>query len=368
MAKADVKGILGKLRGHVRQAKELAAADAKQRRDAEKHPQSIILGKRDTQGEYDVARELYTTLGGQSRKITTEDLATFRHNMETAQSRFVGAGITARQVLDMAAGHPLKNVDGGDDLALARSQIKMAVPASATNADVRFITDTGPDSKDARHHVLVRFLGFGDVTREMLTTPTNDEKSKAITPKQAANKLRKQRLAFDCDCGRTRYFLRYVATIGGFNAGRAERGYPKIRNPGLKGVACKHVLRVMTEIESSSLVWNFLTKHLEKILLSADNRAHSKHVQADAEAMAAKQSARPRQIKTSEERARQRDAARLKSLVAQSSQPKRVAAATKRAKRMAAAGQVDTILSQFRNLPAEVRAELMAALQKEQTQ
>lgn len=352
MAKPDIKGILGKLRGHVGQSKDLAAADAKQRRDAEKHPQSIILGKRDIQGEYDAKRVLYTTLGGAPREITRDDLATFRHNMQEVQNRLSSRGITARQVLELAAGNPLKNVDNRDDLELAKRQIRMAVPASATNSDVRFVTNAGPASKDVRHHVLVRFLGFADVALEMMATPTSGEKKKAITPKQAANKLRKGSLAFDCDCGRHRYFLRYISTIGGFNAGRAEHGYPKIRNPGLKGVACKHVLRVMAEVESSNLVWNFLTRHMEKVLQSADNRAHHQHTQVNAEAMAAKQVSRPRAIKA------------LQQAAKQAPPPKRVAGATRRAKRASDAEQASAILAQIKGLPAAVRADLLAALQK----
>lgn len=367
MAKLNARDALGKLRGHVGAAKKLAAADAQQRKDAEKSPRSIILGKQDVQGEYDAFRALTTTLGGAHREITHEDLATFRHNMRELQGRITGEGLTARQILDMASGNPLKNVDGNDDLALARKQIRMAVPASATNNDVRFITNAGPDSKDVRHHVLVRFLGFADVAREMMTTPTTGDKTtKVITPKQGANKLRKQRLAFDCDCGRHRYFFRYVAEIGGFNAGRKELGYPKIRNPGLKGVACKHVLRVMSEVESSTLVLNFLTRHLEKLLRSADNHATNRHSQKDAEAMAAKQAAKPRAIKTSEDRLRQRDAIRLKAAVQAAPPPKKLAAGTRKSQAIADAGHGETILKMYglQNLSTKDKADLIAALRK----
>ncbi len=61
--------------------------------------------------------------------------------------------------------------------------------------------------------------------------------------------LTKSYLKFDCDCGRHRFWYRYISTIGGFNAGRDETGFPKIRNPQLTGVACKHVLRTLTAIQ-----------------------------------------------------------------------------------------------------------------------
>lgn len=137
MPKAEVNQLLGKLRGHVGEAKSRASADAAQRKAAEKTPRSIILGKNDVQGEYDAHRVLTTTLGGGLRAMTSDDLATFRQNMRTAQKNFQGNGITARQVIDLASSRPLGyalNADktsNGSDIDRARSEITMAVPVSA---------------------------------------------------------------------------------------------------------------------------------------------------------------------------------------------------------------------------------------------
>lgn len=99
---------------------------------------------------------------------------------------------------------------------------------------MHFITNAGPNSDVARHHVHVQFLDFDAA----VGASPND-------PKKLGKLVTAGRLLFDCDCGRHTFWYRYIATIGKFNTGRPETGFPKIRNPKLMGVACKHVLRTM---------------------------------------------------------------------------------------------------------------------------
>jgi len=302
-----IRASIGKLKGHVSEAKTNAREDLRERQAAEKSPRSIILTKNEVQGEWDASRVLMTTMGGKVRPITTSDLAQFRHNMKLAQRNFNGDGITARQVIDLAASRPMPGAGPETDLDRAKKQITMAVPASAMNGQIRFITNAGPESDVNRHHVLVRFNAFSEAANRLMSSKTRDNKS----PKQIANWLRKQKLAFDCDCGRHRYWFRYISTIGNFNAGRKEMGFPKIRNPNLKGVACKHVLRVMAEVESSGNVLNFLAKHMEKLQASADNTAKHNARQADID----KQKASATRIKTSDQRAAERAKAKEKKAI-----------------------------------------------------
>ena len=165
-------------------------------------------------------------------------------------------------------------------------------------------------------------------------------------PKQTANWLRKQKLAFDCDCGRHRYWFRYISTIGNFNAGRKELGFPKIRNSNLLGVACKHVLRVMSEVESSTSVLNFLTKHMIKLRDSQDNTARHQAKQSDFDDDIKKKSSRkqPKPIKTSIQRERERQRAKEREqLHKKAKQVTRVArkpAATRRIEAAMASGKL----------------------------
>lgn len=249
--KTDDKGWLGRIRSATKEAKDTWKADQEQRRAAGRAEKSVILDPRDVQGDYDASRLLFTTLGGKLRKITADDLYAFRRNIQTVQQRYA-KGITARQVID------LSQADGLGDLERARRQITHAIPVSFARGEMHFITNASKESKAKRHHVLVRFLSFGAAAA-----------SGKQTPAKAAHWLRKQPLAFDCDCGRHRYWFRYIASIGGFAAGRAETGFPKIRNPGLRGVACKHVLRVMAEIDKGALPVQNL---LERTIDAAQNR------------------------------------------------------------------------------------------------
>ncbi|WP_342315738.1 hypothetical protein [Lysobacter sp. FW306-1B-D06B] len=353
---AKFKSPLGSIRGSSTEAKHRFETDRREREAAGKAPRSIILSPNDVRGQYDAGRVLTTTLGGERRPLTHEDLATFRRNMQTV-GKLTAPGVTARQVIDIASSGPLMTKLGDiGDLGRAREQIKMAAPVAATvsiqsrrSLDVRFLTDASPDSKVARHTVIIRLLGYGEQLRILAAAPLDPDKAeaeKARTPKQAADALRKGYLAFDCDCERHRYFFRYVATIGGFNAGRDETGYPKVRNPTLRGIACKHVLRVMAELQSSAGILSFLEKAMSKAQASIEKRVSHAATQAEADAVAAKQAAKPREILTTEQRKAISRAARARRSIIAAAQ---VAAAESPARRVAPAtrrltsGQKDAV-------------------------
>jgi hypothetical protein len=221
-ARVNLSAVLGK-RGFDSEVKrnradELASREANAKR---------VLGT-DTIRDKDVdaARLLFTTLGGQLRPITMADLRQFEHNAQQLGSRFKG-GITARGVVDAS----LKV-----DRERANAQIHTAVAMSAKEGALHFVTNAGPDSDVSRHHVHVKFPAYPS-----FATSTAD-------PKRAARSMLNGPLLFECDCGRFRYWYRYIATKGKFVHGRLETGFPKIRNPNLVGVSCKHGLRVMQAV------------------------------------------------------------------------------------------------------------------------
>lgn len=102
------------------------------------------------------------------------------------------------------------------------------------------MTNASKGSPVANHYVTVKFLNFSD----LVTQP------RKVGLKLSREQLAKGAVKFDCDCGRHTFWFRYLATIGKYAHGRQENGFPKIRNPHLQGVACKHVLRVMQFITS----------------------------------------------------------------------------------------------------------------------
>lgn len=325
------------LKGAVSEARARAKADADRRAAAGSGEKSVILNPKDVRGDYDAVRLLSTTLGLQPgekpRALTSDDLAAFRHNANLLGKRFAG-GVTPRNVIDMSETVDRKR---------AREQITTALPVSARGVkdasgkvdrlEVRFMTNASKDSPDDRHHVTVEFMGY----------PVAIASAAKKTAVKGALLMRKQNVRFDCDCGRHTFWYRYLATIGNYNAGRAENGYPKIRNPNLAGMACKHVLRVMTEIESGAYVASFLTRAVEKGRKSEDGSGNIRARQKQNDQQAEKQADRPtaRGAKGIGDRDFERSAAALRKLSrATSTKPKVVASGSKRIK--ALAGQPST--------------------------
>lgn len=327
----DYTRSIGSVAGSGEDARRLAREDARQRENAAKVPKSIILTTEEIRtGEWNAEKVLMTTIGGQLRIITGSDLIAFRANKERVKERYTG-GITPKGVIHFAL--PTRR-------ARAREEIHMAVAVQGnTNtqgAVVRFITNAGPDCAlpNARHHVTVFFRDFFPA------------KSMEANAKQAAKWLVKRPIKFDCECEDHRYRFRYIASIGEFNWGRKEDGYPKIRNPRLEGVACKHVVRVMQQIDNSSIVLNFLTKMLDKSRKNdASGKAAAQTTQKQAEKIAKRQLARPSKIAPP-------------SMV----DPKLKAEMTKAAKKVKPDGHKTRITKQVEKSPETIATEAIAAL------
>jgi hypothetical protein len=221
-----------------------AAAEAAKRYEDNARSQAAarnLLRPDEVAGEYDAGRLLQTTLGGQMRPITHEDLQTFKRNAEALGKRFRG-GITPKGVIDRS----LKI-----DRERSNAQIRVALPRQYGDGKMHFVTNAGPDSDVTRHHVLVEFLNYSAGVASP-SKPTDMAKIVTAGP-----------IRFSCDCGRHKYWYSYIATIGRFSAGVAQIGFPKIKNPHLVGVACKHVLRVMNEL-SGPLVRGHVATMIER--------------------------------------------------------------------------------------------------------
>jgi hypothetical protein len=274
-----------------RAAKALAEADLKRRQNAEHtlEPEHWNTGRKKSP-----ALALKTTLGGQMRSITAEDLRTFKATIQRLQGDRLHKGLVAKEVISMAA---------AIDLERARKEIHHATPFRMVSGAVQFSTNASQGSKSARHVVRVDFSGFG----ACVASP--------LTPLKAAASMAKDApLRFECDCERHTFWYRYIASIGGWNTGRTETGFPKIRNPTLTGVACKHVLRVMTELQSAA-VHRPLARMIEteRQRLAGLTRQTVVKLQAkETRQLADKQKAKPRTIKKTEMEKAEKTAARAK--------------------------------------------------------
>ena len=245
----------GKLR---RELQGRRSADNQQRALAEREieyddrgrkiPRPMFLRPEDiAQGvDYDVEKVLYTTLGQQKgeppRRITRDDILAFQDNILLLKDQYK-KGITVQNIINLSL---------QDDIDRANQQIYMSVPLSRKSGLVHFLTNAGPDSKVQNHHVEVEFANFGSVVFDIKKEAVNTVK----------NRIANGKIKFECDCERHTFWFRYMATIGGYGLGRQEGGFPKVRNPHLSGVACKHVLRVAQWIISPAGI-QYLKKQVE---------------------------------------------------------------------------------------------------------
>lgn len=228
---------------------------AEEERDSsseKKGSRPTFLRPTDIAGEYDFKRALQTTLNmpeGQTRPLTKADLNAFAANIKQIASAYKG-GITVPQVISLS---------NQDDIDRANRQIHTSIPVGRKENVVHFVTNASRetlerDPKAPRfHHVHVEFMAFNELV-------FNPERVRATT---VQNRLSNGRVRFECDCGRFNFWFRYLNTVSGTVLGRKEGGFPKIRNPNMTGVACKHILRVMHWIKSSS-GRQYLSMALEK--------------------------------------------------------------------------------------------------------
>lgn len=272
-----------------------AISDAKARQKADAARRAVADGILDPTTLYneDVSGKLTTTLGGVNRAITIDDLKVFKQKVDAFEAEIKrkggGAlgGISPRAVIDMAL---------APDLRRARKEITRAVLHNAKNGVLHFITNAGPNSTAVRHHVHIEMMSFNAAAA-----------AATLDPQKAARKLRAGAIKFDCDCGRHTFWYRYIATIGRWAYGRQEGGYPKIRNPNLNGVACKHVIRVVSELESSPFVLAKLAELIDAARKHPLNKGAVKTSQKEADEQHAKDE---RKIKTSDQRATEAKKAR----------------------------------------------------------
>lgn len=190
-------------------------------------------------------------------QLTPEDLQRFAAKVGTLKQQYgsqgISGGITPRAVIDRS-----RRID------LQRCQHEIhSVLAVRQQADgvVVFRTNASAQSKDSRHMVTVQFLDFqAAINGGRLTN-------------SLADRVLKGAVRFDCDCGRHRFWYRYIATVGGFAYGTPETGFPKVRNPELTGLGCKHVLRVMHSLQSTMMFRPMMKEYLQRYRSRPDARA-----------------------------------------------------------------------------------------------
>lgn len=230
----------------LRESRDTFTAESDRRGNAEQYTQAgskVFLNPKDIQQGLQVGfKDVYwTSLGGVLRPMTEEDLKVIERNIQVVQKQYA-KGITAKNVLDFSL---------LADKQRCNKQIHLCVPLSLKGNVVRFMVNASGENGVAYHYINVQF----EQMPSAIMATTFDRKT--------ANNVSYGKLRFECSCEHHKYTFRYLATIAGYNYGREEQAFPKIRNPTLSGVACKHVLRVMQYIRSA-MFQEYLFKAVEK--------------------------------------------------------------------------------------------------------
>ncbi len=290
--------LLPNYRGRREQAKHFKEADKQRSKSG-----TLLLPDEIASGQVDFSRKLQTMLGGMPRPLTEQDLIQFKRIAESQRLKFK-KGITAKSVVDLALPIAPQTAAGPNDKSRANTEIHMAVPVSNHGGQVRFMTNAGPDSDRQRHYVTVDFINYEAIA------------ASAIDISKVSREMSKSPLKIACDCGRWRFWLAYLATIGGYNAGHPETAFPKIRNPELAGVGCKHILRVMQSILKSASISQYMRKMVEKGRITTERKLQAVRIteQRKLANAATKETSKSKLVQSKEDRAVARQAAKLRSM------------------------------------------------------
>lgn len=253
--------------------KQIESAQRKNRRDAKRTLTPDQLRRK--------SKAAIAKLGEKSKGVpfTVEDLKAFATNRDNFKKKYDSTtdGITYAQIVagsrDIDIKRANNKVDDGSGITTARlNAIKHNEVIVRVKASMKSVHD--------EHLVRLRFEEWDDLLQE----PPADSYEKAV--KAAC----KGRMSIACDCGRHQYWYRYLATMGRYAiAPPKEFSFPKIKNPELKGVACKHVLKAAVMIQSAAwqrLLVKQMTMQAKRIGFGDDRRLNHTLTQDEQKAAA----------------------------------------------------------------------------------
>lgn len=229
------------LRDFSRVFNEIARKNNEKRRRAKRTLTPGILSRGKRNSIADIVR-----LGRKSdgTEFTLEELKRFDDARKKFKKRAGGQqGITYLELVARSAESRIERASNrsNDRRGVSRGQLA----SLRTNiAEIRVKASQRSVHQD--HRVTVRFEQWDELMADA------SGKSKGYV--KAVKKACAGRVSFNCSCGDHQYRYRYMATLGNYAlAPPKEWAFPKIRNPTLKGLACKHVLLSMRMMQSP--VW-----------------------------------------------------------------------------------------------------------------
>lgn len=193
-------------------------------------------------------------LGGKQdgTPFTKDDLLSFEkaRNSHKEQLSSKNAGVKYSQLIANSRGIDVKRSNNSVNDG---SGITKALLSGIKSGTILVRVKASSKSVHQEHMVKLRMDQYDDYLQD---PPAGNYKN-------AAKEAAKGRLSIDCDCGRHQYWYRYMATAGNYCvAPPKEFSFPKIRNPELRGLACKHVLKAAVMLQSAA--WqNIIARQME---------------------------------------------------------------------------------------------------------
>jgi len=110
--------------------------------------------------------------------------------------------------------------------------------------------------------------------------------------KDAVRESVKGNVSIDCNCGQFQYKYRYVATAANVSLRPYEKDFPKIKNPNLHGMCCKHLIKALSLVRTPTYA-KLLEKQMEKQSSSVGFLGDTKATSLSKKDMATLKKARP---------------------------------------------------------------------------
>lgn len=178
--------------------------------------------------------------------FTAEDLKRFEQmSKRFSKRRGTTQGITYLEVVARGRSIDIKRANNNVTDGSGISKASLIALRGGNIAHIR--VKASNKSKHEEHMVRVRFEGWDGAMRNAGGHDKEDNEGYTAAVAHAC----RDRVSFDCDCGRYQYWYRYLATLGNYQLSPPkEFAYTKIRNPNLVGVACKHITKALTMLQS----------------------------------------------------------------------------------------------------------------------
>lgn len=211
----------------------------------------LSLGRKKTDGKF----------------YTLEDMAYLRRNRD-AHAKKYGRAIAGITYAELISGSLRIDVARANNRVDDGRGITRATIVNQQNNVLRVRVKASSVSVHQDHSVLIRLEQWDELLE-------NCEHTKAGYAK-ATKAACAGRVSLDCDCGRYHYWYRHLATVGNY-AITPESAPPKEKNPKYEGIACKHIIKAMTMLQSASwqmLIGKQMKQQAESKRPYDDNKTH----------------------------------------------------------------------------------------------